>query len=142
MGRRVSGLRSGAAQGILHAGACGRSGFPRAHSAPPFEFCAGAVAIALPGRFGGADGSVRQYGDASMPLEPQIVQAPAPVYRWYHKTAALLLIVFCLEIGVVLLVFPWSDYWDNNFFSTWIPKLHDFWDNSYVRGAVSGLGIA
>jgi hypothetical protein len=77
-----------------------------------------------------------------MPLEPQIEQAPAPVYRWYHKTAALLLIVFCLEIGVVLLVFPWSDYWDNNFFSTWIPRMHDIWDNSYVRGAVSGLGIA
>ena len=76
------------------------------------------------------------------PATIAIEQAPPPVYRWYHKTAALLLIVFCLEIGVVLLVFPWSDYWDNNFFSTWIPKLHDFWDNSYVRGAVSGLGIA
>src|SRR5258705_2435632 len=39
---------------------------------------------------------------------------PAPAYRWYHKTAALLFIVFCLEIGVVLLVFPWSEYWDRS----------------------------
>ncbi len=66
---------------------------------------------------------------------------PAPAYRWYHKTAALLFIVFCLEIGVVLLVFPWSEYWDNNFFSNLIPMFRNRWDNSYVRGAVSGLGI-
>ena len=80
-----------------------------------------------------------------MPLDPgarQIEQAPAPAYRWYHKASALLLIVFCLEVGVVLLVFPWLEYWDNNFFSNWIPKLHGYWDNSYVRGAVSGLGVA
>ncbi len=77
-----------------------------------------------------------------MPLEPQIEQAAAPVYRWYHKASALLLIVFCLEVGVVLLVFPWLEYWDNNFFSNWLPKVHDYWGNSYVRGAVSGVGAA
>ena len=70
---------------------------------------------------------------------PQVV--PRPAYRWYHKATALLFIIFCLEVGVVLLVFPWSDYWDNNFFSTWIPHWKDAWDNSYLRGAVSGLGI-
>ena len=79
------------------------------------------------------------------PLPPigQIEQPPPapPVYRWYHKASALLFIVFCLEIGVVLLVFPWSEYWDNNFFSTWIPRFKDLWDNSYLRGAVSGVGI-
>jgi hypothetical protein len=80
--------------------------------------------------------------DPQTPPVEQMEQAPdAPVYRWYHKTAALLLIVFCLEVGVVLLVFPWSDYWDNNFFSTWIPRFHYFWDNSYLRGGVSGLGV-
>jgi hypothetical protein len=79
------------------------------------------------------------------PLTPPVAQIEqavnAPLYRWYHKTAALLLIVFCLEVGVVLLIFPWSDYWDNNFFSTWIPSFHEWWDNSYFRGAVSGLGV-
>lgn len=81
--------------------------------------------------------------DPHTPPAIELEQAPpAPVYRWYHKATALFLIVFCLEVGVVLLVFPWSDYWDNNFFSTWIPALHQSWDNSYVRGAVSGLGIA
>ena len=64
-----------------------------------------------------------------------------PGYRWYHKASALLFIVFCLEIGVVLLIFPWSEYWDNNFFANWTPQLRDIWENPYVRGAVSGLGI-
>ena len=85
-----------------------------------------------------------------MPLEPQVPAATEPEhaeapqqYHWYQKISAFLLIIFCLEIGCFLLVFPWmGEAWDNNFFSTWIPKLHDFWDNSYVRGAVSGLGIA
>lgn len=81
-----------------------------------------------------------------MPLESpnpvgQIEQAPAATYRWYHRVTALLFIVFCLEIGVVLLVFPWSEYWENNFFTTWTPGLRDFWESSYVRGGVSGLGV-
>jgi hypothetical protein len=71
----------------------------------------------------------------------QLEQVPAPVYRWYHKVSALLTVVFCLEIGVILLVLPWSEYWDNNFFSNALPALGRFWSNSYFRGAVSGLGV-
>ena len=41
----------------------------------------------------------------------------------------------------MLLVFPWSEYWENNFFSNWIPMARELWDNAYLRGAVSGLGI-
>ena len=79
--------------------------------------------------------------DSPPPLGKVEPAPPAPVYHWYHKATALLFIVFCLEVGVVLLVFPWSEYWDNNFFSNWIPIVRDFWNNAYVRGAVSGLGI-
>lgn len=75
------------------------------------------------------------------PTEEAVETEAVPAYRWYHKASALLFIIFCLEIGVVLLVFPWSDYWDNNFFATWIPKGREFWDNAYARGAVSGLGV-
>src|SRR4051812_20616857 len=80
--------------------------------------------------------------DGSNPAEELAQAPPATPYRWYHKATALLFIVFCLEVGVVLLVLPWSEYWDNNFFATWTPQLRTWWDNSYVRGAVSGLGIA
>lgn len=67
-----------------------------------------------------------------------------PEYHWYHKMAAVLLITFCLEMGLFLLVFPWTEYWDNNlrsFFTALAPALHPYWDNMYVRGAISGLGV-
>ncbi|MBK9168071.1 MAG: hypothetical protein IPM24_11480 [Bryobacterales bacterium] len=70
-----------------------------------------------------------------------VAEAPRGAYRWYHKLFALVFIVFCLELGVILLVLPWSEYWDNNFFSNWAPGWHDLWKNEYLRGAISGLGI-
>ncbi|MGH9660678.1 MAG: hypothetical protein ACRD96_19165 [Bryobacteraceae bacterium] len=75
----------------------------------------------------------------------QVETAPpevaAPSHRWYHKAFALAFIVFCLEVGVVLLVLPWSEYWDDNFFAGLSPRWVALWENSYLRGAVSGLGI-
>jgi hypothetical protein len=68
----------------------------------------------------------------------------APVERphsgWYKRLGALLFVIFCFEIGVFLLVFPWLDPWDNN----WVADLHwltEVWDNPYFRGALSGLGL-
>jgi hypothetical protein len=66
---------------------------------------------------------------------------PRPVYHWYHKMSAVIFITFCLEIGLFLLIFPWTDYWPANYFSTVIPAWSSYWDNMYVRGAISGLGV-
>jgi len=81
------------------------------------------------------------------PQEPAVealarpVAAVPPVYHWYHKMSAVVFITFCLEIGLFLLVFPWTEYWDSNYFSGLIPQLREYWNNMYVRGAVSGLGV-
>src|SRR5258708_39364721 len=69
-------------------------------------------------------------------------RAEAPVYHWYHKMSAVVFITFCLEIGLFLLIFPWTEYWDANYFSGFLPQFRDYWNNMYVRGAVSGLGVA
>jgi hypothetical protein len=53
----------------------------------------------------------------------------------------LLRAVLFLEFGVMLIVLPWSMYWDRNYFADFIPQLHDFIINNFVRGAVSGLGV-
>jgi hypothetical protein len=81
-----------------------------------------------------------------MPIEPQIPaaergEAETPrAYPWYQKLSAILLIIFCLELGCFLLVFPWlGDAWDNNFFSSLLHRR--YWGNAYFRGAVSGLGV-
>lgn len=78
---------------------------------------------------------------------PPAVESPAPEpverfeYRWHHKMAAVLLITFCLEVGLFLLIFPWTEYWDTNYFIGLAPKWRQYWDSMYVRGAVSGLGV-
>ena len=75
-----------------------------------------------------------------MPLGPQV--APQrPGYRWYHKMSSVVFILFCFEIAVFLIWFPWTEYWDHNFFSSRLPEWRRFWGNSYLRGAVSGLGV-
>jgi hypothetical protein len=87
-----------------------------------------------------------------MPLERESTQTPeatsdtvaeekqSRLLRWYQIVSALLFIVFCFELGVFLLVFPWLEYWNRNWFSSFIPEWHRYWENPFVRGAVSGLG--
>lgn len=53
----------------------------------------------------------------------------------------LLLAALFLETGFVLLVVPWSPYWDRNFFASSLPALQGLLMSNYVRGAVSGLGV-
>jgi len=53
----------------------------------------------------------------------------------------LLLTVFFFEAGLVLVVLPWSGYWERNYFAQLWPPLQVFLMNAYVRGAVSGLGL-
>jgi hypothetical protein len=53
----------------------------------------------------------------------------------------LLLVAYFLEVGLVLVLVPWSAFWDRNYFVTAFPVLQGVLANHYVRGAVSGLGI-
>jgi hypothetical protein len=88
-----------------------------------------------------------------MPTEPSPDFAPpiagaappepvrAPEYHWYQKMGAVIFIAFCLELGLFLMVFPWTPYWEGNYFASLIPAWTPYWDNLYVRGAVTGLGV-
>jgi hypothetical protein len=58
-----------------------------------------------------------------------------------NKLLVTVFIFFCFELGFFLIVFPWSQYWDNNLFLAYIPALRDLVLSNYFRGAVSGLGI-
>ena len=53
----------------------------------------------------------------------------------------LFLVAFSLEVGFVLLVIPWSAFWDHNYFAEALPPLRVLLTNNFVRGAVSGLGV-
>ena len=53
----------------------------------------------------------------------------------------LFLVIFFFEVGLVLTVAPWSPYWERNYFADFLPWLQPLLASSYLRGAVSGLGL-
>ena len=48
---------------------------------------------------------------------------------------------FFVEVGLLLLVLPWSAFWTRNYFAQEWPVLGALVTNNFVRGAVSGLGL-
>lgn len=48
---------------------------------------------------------------------------------------------FFIEVGLLLIVVPWSNFWERNYFVQVLPALGPVVANLFVRGAVSGLGI-
>lgn len=53
----------------------------------------------------------------------------------------LLLTAFFFEAGLVLVIVPWSIYWERNYFVQALPLIEPLLTNDFVRGAVSGLGL-
>ena len=46
-----------------------------------------------------------------------------------------------LETGLLLVLIPWSAFWERNYFFEWSPVLSRLMTSNYVRGAISGLGL-
>jgi hypothetical protein len=53
----------------------------------------------------------------------------------------LVYVAFFLEVGLLLIVLPWSAFWERNYFAEVIPALRVVLTNNFVRGAVTGLGL-
>ena len=53
----------------------------------------------------------------------------------------MLFIALLLETGLLLVLIPWSAFWDQNYLARVVPGLGALIINNYVRGAVSGLGL-
>ena len=59
-----------------------------------------------------------------------------------NRLLIILYIVFCCEIGVFLFVFPWTSLWSKNYFAGHYPLLLSLARNYFIRGTVSGIGLA
>ena len=78
--------------------------------------------------------------------EERAIEAAAPPQPparpgFLRSLLGLAWVIFCFEVGVFLLVYPWMSGWETNFFAYLVPELHGYWDNAYVRGGISGLGV-
>jgi hypothetical protein len=58
-----------------------------------------------------------------------------------NRILRMVLLLLWFELGVALILLPWSDYWDVNYFLYQYPSIGLILKNSYLRGMISGLGI-
>jgi hypothetical protein len=50
-------------------------------------------------------------------------------------------VALLLETGLLLVLIPWSAFWDRNYFLQMSAALGGLMTSNYVRGAVTGLGL-
>jgi hypothetical protein len=53
----------------------------------------------------------------------------------------VVLLLLWLELGLILILVPWSPFWDANYFVYRYPELGVVVNSSYSRGVISGLGV-
>ena len=51
------------------------------------------------------------------------------------------MVLYFVEVGLVLLIAPWTVYWDQNIFVEMYPAFEPYLLALTLRGAVSGLGV-
>jgi hypothetical protein len=72
-------------------------------------------------------------------MMPEPQPGTAPSYHWLRKLLAVVFATLCLETGFFLLIFPWTSWAAD--FAHFRPEWREYWDNTFVRGAISGLGL-
>lgn len=77
------------------------------------------------------------------PAEPQLTpeSSNSPTPLWLQRASMIVLVVFCLYVGLLLFLLPWTRYWnENHYLLTW-PFLSPLMTSGFLRGFVSGLGL-
>ena len=76
-----------------------------------------------------------------MPAPPAQMEAAGGAPVWLQRVSLLVLVLFCVYLGVLVMVLPWwPRMWDQNLFIEARPQLASFLHNGAVRGLISGLG--
>lgn len=58
-----------------------------------------------------------------------------------NRVLRVVLLLLWLELGLALILVPWSEVWEMNYFLYQYSWLGSFVKNSFLRGAISGLGL-
>lgn len=80
-------------------------------------------------------------------LTPAAPPAVSAGPGWFHRVTSILFIIFCFELGLFLLIYPWTSSWSQNYFAWLVPGAyqlawHAAWTNTGFRGGISGIGAA
>ena len=75
------------------------------------------------------------------PAGPQPLEDYADAPVWLQRIFAGTYVLFCLVLGLWLVVLPWTPNWfPAGYVARW-PALQQALHSGFVRGAVSGLGL-
>ncbi|HEU5337528.1 MAG TPA: hypothetical protein VFU27_16285 [Terriglobales bacterium] len=80
---------------------------------------------------------------------PVIPEEQAPPRRsplssgqlWARRLGLLVFVLICLELGIALVILPWTRVWTYNNLLLDYPTVRMWAANTFVRGAFSGLGL-
>ena len=78
---------------------------------------------------------------ASPPPPQRIEDGTAEMPVWLQRLFVVVYVLFCIELGLALIVLPWSGYWFNDGWLQEWPYVRSLIQSGFVRGAVSGLGL-
>jgi hypothetical protein len=67
---------------------------------------------------------------------------PGRLELWRNRLFLLELMFVCFVVGIILIVAPWTPFWTNNSLLSGYPRLKEVLMYDFVRGLVSGLGVA
>lgn len=86
-------------------------------------------------------------GNPPSPNGPVLVippprRKPTGLELWRNRLFLLEFIFVCLVVGIILIVAPWTSFWTNNSLLAGFPQLREFLMYDFVRGLISGLGLA
>jgi hypothetical protein len=94
--------------------------------------------------------------EAAEPIQPVVVPIDKPVAEaapttagqpvprfvlWSHRLSLVVLVVFCIELGMFLAILPWIPVWNQNTFLGAYPGMRALVQNNFVRGIATGLGL-
>ena len=73
------------------------------------------------------------------PAAPREKKEEVPL--WMRRVSLVVFVLCCLEIGLLLVVLPWTTIWTENSLLIGSPRLQAVLQQNFVRGLVSGLGL-
>jgi hypothetical protein len=76
----------------------------------------------------------------NLPEQPP-AEASAELPVWLQRLSLVVYVVFCMWLGIVMVLLPWSELWSNNGLLAAWPSIRPFLKHGFVRGAISGLGF-
>jgi hypothetical protein len=79
-----------------------------------------------------------------IPAQPGKLTPESRVVKSSNRLGRILKVIYilyCIEAGIFLLWLPWLSIWDANFFTFIYPQILPVITNSFLKGAVLGLGI-